>query len=270
MIVGEVRPARHTETASAAFVFDELPTVEVTLPDGEIVDPAPTVSDVSEDPGFGVENLTHILSAPVSWSQGGAYTLRWSMVQDGQAPIIRIETYFAAWTDVYTLIRRLLRRSVSQVPDEWIDAELAYLTTSVLADWTCIGETYNAIVAADRGSFDRAMAYMVAAQLKATLREGIDGQIVERQEGDTRYKFAEAAKSGKIEDQWLNEAWGAFGRIGCVADVITATRSSLRIFSLSGRRRAAERAGYIIGTENPLLRYLIDEDRRLLGTGIYG
>jgi hypothetical protein len=266
MIVGEVRPARRTETGESAFVFDTTPEIEVTLPDGELVDPAPTVS-VSP----ATSALVQTLSASISWSQGGAYTLKWSMDIGAQDPILRIDTYFAAWTDVYSLIRRLLRKSVSQVPDEWIDAELSHLSGALLTDWTCIGDSYNAIDAEDRPHFDRAMAKMVAYRLKGILREGPDGQITKRREGDTEYTFADAAKAGKIEDLWLQEAWNDFGRISCVADVITASRNSLRLgFSLSGRRRAAERAGYIVGTENPLLRYLIDEDRRMLGIGIYG
>lgn len=267
MIVGEVRPALHTETGAAAFVFDALPTVQVTLPDGTLIDPAPTVSD---SPGYSTSSLVHTLSAPIAWSQGGAYPFAWSLRQDGQNPIIRLETYFATWTDVYGFIRSRLNRTVSQLSDAVIDSELARLVRILTADYTCLG-TYNALTGSDRYFFDDALGYMVAASLRGGLgRLPTDGDLLKRREGDTEYTFADRGK-GAVESQealWLTDAWAAFRRIGCIADGLPDTRAALR-WSLNGRRRAAEKAGNIVGDANPLLRYLIDEDRRMQGIGVH-
>jgi hypothetical protein len=267
MLVGENRPATHTESSSEEFAFDELPTIEITLPDGDVVDPAPTVTD---DPGFAILALEHEQSVPIAWSQGGAYVLRWQFDQGQQDIIIREETWFAAWTDVWSLIRgsRLLNRTASQLSDEAIDRELARITRWVLANHTCIG-TYNDLEGADRYAFDEMLAYMVAARLRPGLgRLTTDSDLIERQEGDTRYKFADRKGSTETQEmQWMSDAWAAFRRIGCIADGLPARPNM--VGSLYGRGRAAEKAGYIYPATNPLLQYLSHEDRRLMGIGVY-
>ncbi len=268
MIATETRTVRHTETGAIAFTFDTpAPSLSVALPDGT-AGTAPTVTDTI-DP---LNALRHILSANVAFPQGGPYELRWSMKKGGEDPILRIETYFATWTDVYSLIRSglLLNRSMAQLPDADIDLALTNLSMLLTTDYPCLG-AYNDLIGNDRAYFDRAMAYMVAASLRGGLgRLPTDGDLLKRREGDTEYTFADRGK-GVTESQealWLTDAWSAFSRIGCIAAGLPDVRSALR-WSLNGRRRAAEKAGYIVGSANPLLRYLIDEDRRLQGIGVY-
>jgi hypothetical protein len=263
MIVGETRTVRHQETGESAFTLDDA-DLAVTLPDGTSGG-TPTVTVTP-----GTSALVQTLSANVSFPQAGAYTLVWTLDQADQDPIIRIETYFATWTDVYAVIRRLLNRTPAQLPDATIDAELARLVRLLTTDYTCLG-VYDDLTGTDRAYFDDALAYMVAASLRGGMsRLNTDGDLIERQEGDTRYKFADRAKADTVsqESLWLSDAWGAFRRIGCIADGLPDVRAALRP-SLYGRRRAAEKAGYIVSATNPLLRYLIDEDRRMMGIGVY-
>lgn len=265
MIRGETRTVRHRETGEAAFVFDETPTLAVTLPDGTEADPAPTVS-VSPS----TSALIQTLSANVAFPQAGPYTMIWTMDVGAQDPIIRIETYFAAWSDVYGLIRSRLNRTVAQLTDADIDRELASLVRLLTTDYTCLG-VYNDLEGNDRYFFDEAMALMVAASLRGGLgRLPTDGDLLKRREGDTEYTFADRSKGSEESQEavWLLDAWGAFRRIGCIADGLPDTRSAMR-WSLNGRRRAAEKAGNIYSDVNPLWRYLVDEDRRLMGIGVY-
>ena len=263
MIVGETRVIRHTETGESAFVFDSTPELLVTLPDATTDDPTVTDSSPS-DPV-----ITHTLSATVAFPQAGPYTMRWEMDQGAQDPIIRIETYFATWTDVYSLIRRLLSRTASQLTDAVIDAELSRLVRLLTTDYTCLG-VYNDITGNDRFYFDDALAYMVAASLRSGLgRLPTDGDLLKRREGDTEYTFADRGKgiTEAQESLWMTDAWSAFRRIACIGEGLSSVRAQLRP-SLYGRRRAAEKAGYIVGSANPLFRYLIDEDRRMQGIGV--
>jgi hypothetical protein len=263
MIVGETRTLRWTETGEGVFVFDETPTLAVTLPDGETAEPAPTITDSS--PATPV--IKHTLSANVAFPQGGEYRMVLTEDVGAQDPIIRIYTYFAAWTDVWGIIRQRLNRTASQLSDAVIDAELARWVRILTTNHTCLG--YNSLAGNDRAAMDEALAYMVAATLRAGLgRLPTDGDLIERQEGDTRYKFADRGKSAETEESvWMRDAWTAFRRIGCIADGLPARPNM--VGSLYGRGRAAEKAGYIYPATNPLLQYLSHEDRRLMGIGVY-
>lgn len=265
MIVGETRTIRHRETGESAFVFDTTPTLAVTQPDGEAVSPAPTVT-VSP----GTSSVTQTLSAVVAFPQAGAYRMAWSLDVGADNPIVRIEDYFATWTDVASLVRRLLNRTASQLPDATIEAEMARLVRLLTTDYSCLG-SYNALTGNDQAFFDDALGYMVAASLRPVLgRQITDGDLVRRREGDTEYTFADRTKSGTLttEQEWTASAWASFRRIACIAAGQADLRNALR-WSLNGRRRAAEKAGNIIADTNPFLRYLVDEERRQMGIGVY-
>lgn len=263
MIVGETRTVRHTETGETAFLFDATPILDITLPDGT-AGTSPTVTDSSPS----VAVLVHTLSAAVPFPQAGAYLLRWSMDVGEQDPIVRIETYFATWTDVHGFLRARLNRTNTQLSDATIDREMAILVRILMNDYPCLGD-YNSLLGLDRAFFDDALALMVAAGLRGGLgRLPTDGDLVKRREGDTEYTFADRGKGlGESQEMvWLTDAWAALRRIGCIADGLPDVRAGLR-WALVGRRRAAERAGNIVSDTNPLLRYLIDEERRMIGSG---
>ena len=278
MLVGENRPAIHNERGSVAFAFASLPTITILLPDGEYLDPAPTVTDISAVPGYDEDNLIHKLSAPVNWEQGGAYTLRWFLVQAGQNPIIREEIYFAAWTDVYAVIRSqgYLNRTPTQLPDAVLDPLLAgaarELTDTAIGLSADCFASYNDLTGSDRVYFDEALAYMVSAFLRPHMgRLASDGDLVKRRQGDTEYTWGDRSKGAaeSVEAGWMRNAELRFRRISCVAAFVAAMQSSRRLWSLSGRSRAAEKAGYIFPTVDALSRYLVHEDRRLQGIGVY-
>lgn len=268
MIYGETRTIRHTETGESAFTFDETPTLAVTKPDDTAVDPAPTVT-VSP----GTSAVTQTLSASVAFSQAGEYRMVWSMDVGAQDPILRIETYFAAWTDVYALIRGkgLLNRTATQLTDEVIDAELVRLTRAISSEYTCLGD-YGDLTGADRYAMDEALVYMISALLRPILPL-IDTGVVKRKKQDgieVEYVVSGSnAQKQSIETEWISNAWKAFRRIDCITDIVTATAANFSPFSLHGRRRAAEKAGNIVSDTNPILRLLLDEERRMLGTGVY-
>jgi hypothetical protein len=153
--------------------------------------------------------------------------------------------------------------------DAAIDYELSRWERILTTTHTCLG-VYNDLEGVDQNYFDETLIYLVSATLRPGLgRLTTDGDLLERQEGDTRSKFADRAK-GVAETQeaiWMREAWAAFRRISCIAEGLQPRPNF--VGSLVGRERAAAKAGVIIPATNPFLQYLSHEDRRLMGIGIY-
>jgi hypothetical protein len=212
MIVGETRTVRHTETGDAAFTFDETPTLAVTLPDGT----AGSTPTVTVSPGTSATVQT--LSANVAFPQGGIYKLTWSMDVGAQDPIIRKETYFAAYTDVYSAIRQLLSRTVTQLPDATLDPILARVTRQLVAQFPCV-VSYNALTGTDRDFFDDALVYMVAASIRPTLSGVSTGEIQSKKQGSVEVKYATSSSSSVSANQvqdWMTAGWEQLRFVACI------------------------------------------------------
>lgn len=214
MIAGEVRSIRHTETGESAYVFDNLPTVVIIQPDGEESDPA---SVVSVDPLYSVSALTHTLSAVVDWAQAGVYRVKWQMDVGEDNPIIRIEEYFAAWTDVYSTIRELLDRTVTQLPDSRIDRELARTVRLLTAQFHCIG-SYSALTGSDRYAFDDALGYFVAMRIRPTLGSISTGEVKRKKQDDLEIEYATGSTSTSTNTlrDWETAGWKALRGVACI------------------------------------------------------
>lgn len=212
MIAGETRTVRHTETAEAAFTFDGTPTLAVTQPDGTALSPDPTVS---VSPGTADETQT--LSAPVAFDQAGVYRFAWSMAIGDEDPITRIETYFAAWSDVYTEIRRLLSRSALQLPDAAIDPTLARITRRLIALFPCL-VSYNALTGEEQAFFDDALLHFAAAALRPTLSSVATGEVKRRKQRDQEIEYAVSGSSGSanLTKDWETYAWEQLRFIACI------------------------------------------------------
>lgn len=235
MIVGETRTVRHTETGESAFTFDATPTLEVTTPSGSVGNPAVSVSP-------GTSSVTQTLSATIEFTEGGEYRLAWDMDQGDDNPIRRIETYFAAWTDVYSLIRTRLQKTVTQLPNATIDPELSYITREVLATFT---QVYNDLDSADQAFFDRGLALTVAARLHSSLPAAATGEVKRRKQRDQEieYTTASSATAEPLPVQWAKEASQAFGRVSFIRTARRSQASAYSSIRVAGPSRAARDAG---------------------------
>lgn len=268
MLQGQTQTATFRDTHSASVAYDALPTVAVIQPDGTTLSPALTVTS---SPTFSTAATAHTLAATDDFTQAGEYAFRWSRIIGGVTSVYS-QVVFAAWTDVYSRIRTLLNRTATQLPDSTIDIELARLTRLLLADYTCLG-AYNDLTGLDRVWFDEALVYMATASIRPTLPaiSGSTGEIKSKEQGGLKVTYATTssnAQSTPIDETWMDTAWQAFLHLTCVAAAFASVRTGFRPFSLGGRRRAAEKAGYAVADTNPLLRYLIDEERRMQGIGV--
>jgi hypothetical protein len=210
MIQGETRIVRHTETGDSAFTFDETPTLAVTYPDGTSAAPTVTVSP-------GTSSVTQTLSATVVFSQAGIYRLAWSLDVGAQDPIIRIEEYFAAWSDVYTNVRELLDRTVTQLTDSRIDRELSRLTRWLTAQFPCIG-SYGELTGDERYIFDDALAYFLAGRIRPTLGATSTGEVKRKKQGDLEIEYASgtSSTSANIVTDWERSGWEILRGIACI------------------------------------------------------
>ena len=254
MIRGETRKLRHKETGTAAFTFSALPVWSVLLPDGTAQD-SPADFIVTDSPGHSTSATEHTQSANIAFPQGGAYQLTRSMDKSDEGPIVRIETYFAAWTDVYALIRQRLNRNATQLPDATMDPELAYITQEILANYS---EVYNDLGGADRAFFDRGLALTVAGRLRPTLtavstgevkRKKLDGQEIE-------YAVESSTQSKPLVEQWAKEASEAFGRVSFIRAARRSRASAYSSIRVTGPSRAAREAGCRTGMIDDILRLI--------------
>lgn len=258
MIVGETRKLRHTETGTAAYTFAALPIWTVTLPDGS-TEVSPGDFTVVDDPGYSSSAAAHIQSANIAFPQGGEYRIVRSMEKSDEGPILRIETYFAAWTDVYSLIRQRLQKTATQLPDAVIDPELAHFTAILLATYPCL-ESYNALSGGDEVFFDRAMALTVAANLHSVLpRTTATGEVKKKKLGDSEIEYAVSASGAQslpLPAQWAQEAKEALGRVTCIRADHRSRAASYASIRISGPTRAARDAGCRQGMIDDLLRLI--------------
>jgi len=231
MIVGETRTVRHTETGESAFVFDATPTLTVTLPDGTT--DAPTVS-VSP----GTSNETQTLSAVVSFPQGGQYRLEWSMDVGADDPLVRVETYFAAWSDVYAFIRELLSRDADSLPDAKIDRELARLSRQIVSQCSSLG-SYGSLSGDDRYLFDDMLAYGAAYALynrpsSSTITGSGDVKKLTQDGLTVEYDVGTSVTSSGTAANWLSEYQRALGLLcpDALIDPARRARTSVPVSNL--------------------------------------
>ena len=74
--------------------------------------------------------------------------------------------------------------------------------------------------------------------------------------------------SSSLPEQWMDEAAQALSFIACIGVLLAADNADFTLFALAGRRRAAERSGYVGLLINPVYDLVADEWRRLRGIGI--
>lgn len=211
MIAGETRTVRHTETGESAFVFDATPELTVTYPDGTTDTPAVTVSP-------GASSTTQTLSANVTF-QAGVHRLVWDMDIGDQDPIRRIEEYFAAWSDVYSTIRELLSRTVTQLPDTQIDRALGRTVRWLTRLFPCI-DSYDALTGNDRYAFDDALAYFAAVSIRPTLGStAVAGEVKRKKLGGAEIEYTTSGSvsaSATIAKDWTRQGWEALLGVSCI------------------------------------------------------
>jgi hypothetical protein len=245
---------QHEETGGTAFTFTSTPTLAVTLPDGTLLSPAPTVTVTP-----GISALVQTLSAVVPFATGGAYRLAWSMHVGSDNPIIRTEDYFAFWTDVPALVRRRLLRDAATLLSSDIEAEAVLTVRRLLTVWICL-VSYNALSGNDRGFFDEALALIMAARMADYLPTLATGAVIQQKEMDEEVSYSDLDRNRKRRSQaevWAEEAAAALGQIACIK--ASRAASSFQPFRVSGPTRTAIAAGCPETLLTSVLRLLSDD-----------
>lgn len=215
MIAGVTQTASFVDTHSASVAYDEIPELSVLQPDGTTLSPDPTLTST---PDFDDAATAHTLTADDDFTEAGEYSFRWSRVI-GSVTSVYAQVIFAAWTDVYSAIRSLLNRTVTQLPDSTIDIELARVTRQLIAQFPCV-VSYNALSAADRPFFDDALVYFVAARLRPTLPaiSGTTGEVQSKKQGSVEVKYATSSNvsAQNLVQNWLTSGWETLRFVACI------------------------------------------------------
>lgn len=209
MIAGETRTVRRTETGETAFVFDVTPTLTVTYPDGTTDAPAVTVSP-------GTSALAQTLSANVDF-EAGVNRLLWTMDVGAQNSILRMDEYFATWSDVYSAIREQLGRTLTQLPDTQIDRALGRVTRWLTRLFPCIG-SYGELTGGDRYHFDDALAYFASIVIRPTLGATSTGEVKRKKLGGAEIEYATSgvSSSASLVRDWNRAGWEALLGVACI------------------------------------------------------
>lgn len=236
MIKGEVRTIRRNEAATTAFTFDSTPTLEVSLPDGNLLSPNPTVQVTPA-----TSALTQTMLATVSFSQAGWYIMRWIMDVGAQSSIIGEDDYFAAHTDVYKYIRDEMKLSDTVLTEAVIDGVLGRLLRQLNCSFSML-RNYDAFVTTQEKSLiDDTLIYLACIRLRTAGYMGApSGQLIGWKFQQTEFRFNPNAGDSttlSTEDKWFQQAKQAFQ---CIPEIAShyATRTSRWLgFSVSGPSR---------------------------------
>lgn len=233
-LVSEEKFLRTRISGTSDFAFTALPTVAVTLPDGEAGSPGAVIST----PAYNVVSAYHDLEALLEYAQAGIYSVRWTYQAGGQTQIAA-QTYVATWTDVCGGVRDLLQKTAAQLPDASIDLELARTLRKWGVRYACAG--YSALTGDDRIWYDEALTYMVAARLRRSYPAQYgQGALKRSKQGPVEYEYfnasgAESALGVSVEDSWLASASEALQNIACLA-ASAGWRDELDVYTLAGPR----------------------------------
>lgn len=152
---------------------------------------------------------------------------------------------------------------------EFLYQEIDLMVTALLLQYTELGAAYTDLTGTDKLFFDAAVGHLIAAKLHPTLTNDLTRQaLIKKREGDFEKTYSDPSKQPAPEvplpEQWAGEAWRLFSLVTAIADKYAVLREGFSPLALAGRRRAAETAGYVYGSLNPLLVFLGDEARALL------
>lgn len=237
-IVGGTAYLRHLETSTDGVTTFTIanPTVSILQPDNSFYGGSVGIQTI---PGF--TSLTQELRAIWTPSQGGDHLVKWSFSING-ITIDRVETYFVAWTDVASTVRRRLRESSTSLPDVDIDAEVAVTVRQLIDRFTSLQQAggYAGLVGLDQERFDTATAYMTALRMRMYRAKVVPiGELTGIKMNNTDFRYTSLVAPGQlsIEQEWMNEALLSLGRVRLVQQDYASAAASWSPFTISGPTR---------------------------------
>lgn len=240
MIVGETRLLTREETSDTEFTA-ENGLLTILKPDGSS-DASP---EVTITPGA-TASTTQLLSATYIEDIGGRYRARWEFDAAGQH-FVRIDTYFAYWTDVYGWVRQVLQTVEEQVPNQEIDREFASMVRTLNDSYPTL-QAYSMLDVDDQDRFDEAVALLVGLRLRAYKPPtNPTGDITSwKIENDviTVKPFENTRVTGGRLDQLYERALLALGRVTAIQQFYAALAADWRLFHVYGPSRKAKHEAY--------------------------
>jgi hypothetical protein len=262
MIVGENRTIEHTESSSDGTAFTATATLVILKPDQTTEQNPPVVAVTPGTPA-----TEQFFDARYLFAQAGGYYVEWHIqtkINNADSDsYIRPIFYFAAFTDVYRIVRRLLSKSELQLPEVEINPILADVLTDLEDDNTLL-ETNGGYVSlqkiGDRVHADQAIAYMSAALLLSeNPQKFLGGAIRSIADAQIRYDFA-VATPGSVQqtkaEMLFATGWQSLQRISFLSDALKANPPVM--FGLAGTNRGVNRSlGRVNNYAMPLYGLLV-------------
>jgi hypothetical protein len=248
-------PTPDTGTAAVTIASASL---TVTRPDGTLLSPSPTVRWSPATSG-----AEHVFIASLTPSQGGAYRTIWGYSQSDGQTFDRPVEYFASWTDVGGLIRRRLRETRESLPDREIEQEIAFMTRTLVDRFVLLQNAggYSGLVSLDQERFDQGMGLLVAAKLRRTRRKQTPvGELAEvKLSQGSEFRFGTPGVATKtLEQEWIDEAMLALGRVTVIEQSYGSLASSFLPFQVSGPTRNSKSQGNTETLLSGVIRLLTD------------
>jgi hypothetical protein len=190
----------------------------------------------------GAPALIQVLSGSVSPVSGGRHIAKWQFTV-GSEKYIRMENYWAYYSDVPGVVRRRLQNDYTIIPDADIDTEFAIMVRKLNDTYVGLSTAggYGTLANEDQYRMDDGIGLLVAAKIHAfkPARQAT-GDITGVKIGQQiEYKFQVPTSRHPmtLEEQWIQEASEILGRVSAIQAQIAAAVSKFNIFTVTGPLR---------------------------------
>lgn len=259
LIVGGSAFLRHLETSVDGLTTFQVSgaSVNILQPDGTLYSGALSVQTFSSSAA-----LTQELRAVWTPAMGGMHRVEWTFQVSG-VTITRVEQYFVAWTDVWSIIRRRLRETSMSLPDVDIDSEVTTTVRQLVDRFSLLQQQggYEGLVGLDQERFDTGAAYLTALAMRYYRMKTVpigEVQTVKVGPNEFGYRQGQQAAEQSIEDVWLQEGLLSLGRVTAIQTTYASAASSFKPFVVSGPTRHKLQQGHYETLMSSVLRLISD------------
>jgi len=244
------------------------PVAKVYDINGDVVSSYNNIT-VTTESGAGVSKKAYaIIDADTPGLSKGYYNVSILLGYTGDDTVDRVvEPYRSLmlyWTDAPTLVRQLLGKSSTELPDNVLDNMFGLVLSNMLCSYNSL-PAYSLLVHGDRKPFDNALAYMVAVMYNmAPSMPGPAGPMTMYQSGTDKAQWAQPANFEaplSDTDNWLGLATSNLMCVSSISDEFNDTYNA-PIVQLAGARRTAREALGFSELATPLYDMILDDRLR--------